>query len=134
MKYVVGFLFSPAYQNIVLIKKKRPEWQNGYLNGVGGKIKKYERSKRAMQREFQEETGVDINEWEEFAVLNGSDYIVHFFKANSFYYLNVKPTTDEKIGIYSVSEIGKLKVIPNLSWLIPMSIEAKCCYNIIEVY
>ncbi len=36
--YVVGFMFTEDEKQVVLIEKKRPEWQAGKLNGVGGKI------------------------------------------------------------------------------------------------
>ena len=33
-QYVVGFLFADHDQQVVLIRKLRPEWQAGKLNGV----------------------------------------------------------------------------------------------------
>ena len=36
-KYVVGFMFSPDKQFVALIRKNRPEWQAGKLNGIAGK-------------------------------------------------------------------------------------------------
>ncbi len=35
---VAGFLFDESRERVVLIKKQKPEWQSGRLNGVGGKI------------------------------------------------------------------------------------------------
>lgn len=70
MKYVCGILLSKG--KFTLIKKNRPEWQKGKLNGIGGKIKSFrsndsestfnqeENPKVAMAREFEEETGVFI--------------------------------------------------------------------------
>jgi 8-oxo-dGTP diphosphatase len=37
-KYVVGFLFNSDTNKVCLIKKNRPQWQKGRLNGVGGHI------------------------------------------------------------------------------------------------
>lgn len=53
---VVGFAFDDKLLNVALIKKKKPEWQKGYLNGVGGKVKDGEGYHEAMTREFEEET------------------------------------------------------------------------------
>lgn len=35
-RYVVGFCFNSDLSQIILIEKNKPEWQKGYLNGVGG--------------------------------------------------------------------------------------------------
>jgi 8-oxo-dGTP diphosphatase len=67
-KYVVGFLISGSL--VSLIKKNRPEWQKGKINGIGGKIEKGETPEQAMKREFYEEAGIRINKWKRFAVLN----------------------------------------------------------------
>ena len=58
--YVVGFLFNPDMTEVVLIKKNRPDWQKGLLNGVGGKIESGEDPITAMIREFKEETGIKL--------------------------------------------------------------------------
>ena len=34
--YACGFLFSDDRRHVVLIRKRRPAWQAGKLNGVGG--------------------------------------------------------------------------------------------------
>lgn len=56
--YVCGFMFSPTLTQVVLIEKKKPSWQKGLLNGVGGKVEPREEPSYAMAREFKEETGV----------------------------------------------------------------------------
>jgi 8-oxo-dGTP diphosphatase len=59
ISYVVGFMFSEYCNEIALIKKKRPEWQKGRLNGIGGHIEKNEVPHDAMYREFEEEAGIE---------------------------------------------------------------------------
>ena len=41
-EYVCGFAFDNTKQYVTLIEKKRPNWQAGYLNGVGGHIEEGE--------------------------------------------------------------------------------------------
>jgi 8-oxo-dGTP diphosphatase len=53
--YVAGFLFDSKRENVVLIRKNKPEWQADKLNGVGGKIEDGEVPAAAMFREFTEE-------------------------------------------------------------------------------
>lgn len=66
--YVVGFLFSTNKKEVVLIKKNRPDWQKGLLNGIGGHIED-ETPLEAMKREFLEETGLKIEYWKQFAYI-----------------------------------------------------------------
>ena len=40
--YVLGFIFNRQKDNVLLVEKKRPEWQKGKWNGIGGKIKENE--------------------------------------------------------------------------------------------
>lgn len=65
-KYVLGFAF---YQDqVLLIRKTRPKWQAGLLNGIGGKVESFDENNQvAMRREFVEETGIetDQDQWHE---------------------------------------------------------------------
>lgn len=89
--YVVGFAFfdMASYFKVLLTKKNRPPWQEGKLNGLGGKINvpesiplkdffsnkelHVESPTQAMRREFTEESGLDIPEdkWTLYARLYG---------------------------------------------------------------
>src|SRR5215208_5596620 len=86
--YACGFLFSPDRQRVLLIRKRRPAWQAGKLNGVGGKIERDESPAEAMRREFREEAGLDVRDWQEVLTLSGGDdagsgvaWRGHFFRA-----------------------------------------------------
>ena len=122
IKYVTGFLFSIDAQEVVLIQKNRPEWQAGKLNGVGGKIEEGETPLNAMQREFFEETGVEIQDWEEFAIIQGPEYIVHFHCAFTDNVWDVKTNTDEEVYVFKLAHLENVNVIPNTKWLIPMAL------------
>lgn len=68
IKYVLGFAFSPDNSKVLLIRKERPKWQSGLLNGVGGKVEGEEWLREAMVREFKEETDIDTSttDWSMF--------------------------------------------------------------------
>jgi 8-oxo-dGTP diphosphatase len=119
-EYVVGFMFQN--DKVALIRKNRPEWQKGKLNGIGGHIEVEEKPVEAMCREFQEETGLEteIYDWKDFAELVGSSYIVHFFYSKGDLSL-LKTTTDEEIVVLPVKDVTVENAIPNLTWLIPLA-------------
>ena len=77
--YVCGFFFSPDRGRVLLIRKRRPAWQVGRLNGVGGKIEPGESPAQAMCREFREEAGLDVGDWQPGVELTGPDWRGHFF-------------------------------------------------------
>ena len=120
--YSVGFLFDSDLNRVILIEKTRPLWQRGKLNGVGGKALDGETLLNCQIREFEEETGVRIEDWEEFAALEGEDYYVGVFRArNSIAAWKCKSTTDEEVGCYNTHDLPK-NCVSNLYWLIPMAI------------
>lgn len=120
--YVCGFLFSPDRARVLLIRKRRPDWQKGKLNGVGGKIEHGESPACAMRREFCEEAGLDIDDWREVVVLTGPDWQGHFFRAVGDIIDAARAITDEQLEIHPVAKLPS-DTIPNLHWLIPLLLD-----------
>lgn len=128
--YVCGFLFSPDRSRVLLIRKNRPAWQAGKLNGLGGKIERGETPHQAMRREFREEAGLDLPEdrWQHVLTLSGEDdagaghgWAGHFFRA--FGELSeAKAMTDERLEVYDPKALPDA-VIPNLRWMIPLMLD-----------
>lgn len=54
--YTCAFAFHK--NNVLLIRKAKPDWQAGLLNGIGGKVEDGESIFQATVREFKEETGL----------------------------------------------------------------------------
>lgn len=131
--YCVGFIFTPEFRDLLLIQKKRPEWQAGYLNGIGGKVERDETPVFAMTRETMEETGliVPLDEWRPLARLVTSNplltipevAIVDFFftTVSSAIITSARDRTDEKLIIIRTRDIQSYKTIPNLQWLVPLA-------------
>lgn len=126
-EYVVGFLFNPSRTHVILIKKKRPKWQRSKLNGVGGKIESGESPHHAIEREFEEETGMLVSwvKWDRVVILSGENWKVHFFRAIGKL-AGARTTTDERISIYNTKLLPE-NVIPNLRWLIPLCLDEGFC-------
>lgn len=119
-EYVLGFLFDPHGNSVVLINKIKPDWQFGFLNGVGGKIEEGEDKHEAMVREFNEETGVFIpqEDWEYVGVMTGKDWIVYCFKTFNNKIQDIQTMTEEEVGIYSVWTLHKRNLLTNILWLV----------------
>src|SRR5690606_28536601 len=79
IEYVLGFVFDMYAKKVLLIKKKRPEWQKGFFNGIGGKVEQDENDfidediYAAMARECREETSVETHklDWNHFCTMKG---------------------------------------------------------------
>ena len=121
MDYVAGFLFSPGRDRVLLLEKRRPAWQAGRLNGVGGKVEPGEEPLAAMNREFSEEAGLSGLDWREDAVLRGQGFTVRFYSAFSAAIDDAGAMTDEPLGIYPVSGLHGLPVMENLRFLVPLA-------------
>lgn len=122
-EYVCGFAFDAGAQRVALIQKKRPAWQAGKWNGIGGHVEPGETLHAAMVREFREEAGMDVDEWQEFLMLRSArhGWVVHFFRAFQVNLYHLQSVTDERVGWAHVDDVFNLDVIPNLRWLIPLA-------------
>ena len=114
INYVVGFMFNLDKTKVALIRKNRPEWQNGLLNGIGGKNNEGEHSLQAMVREFEEETGLKTfwYDWWPLVTLTAQnkDWQVDVFYAMGNWLGSLRDTTDEKIEIIDVVNIDNEKI------------------------
>jgi 8-oxo-dGTP diphosphatase len=127
-EYVCGFLFNPDRSRVLLIRKRRPAWQSGKLNGLGGKIEPGETALDAMRREFREEAGVDVAEWQHVLTLSGADdagsgrgWAGHFCPA--FGVVDAaRAVTDEQLERHPTRPLPP-DTIPNLHWIIPLMLD-----------
>lgn len=127
---VVGFMFSPELDRVVLIRKNRPDWQRGLFNGVGGHRQGQgkEMPREAMAREFLEEAGVrtEPDQWiyklnlinmkvgYELAVLHMTSDLAH----------EVRTMTDEQVVFVAVdTALQSGQLLPNLRWMIPLCLD-----------
>lgn len=129
-KYVVGFAFYE--DDILLIRKERPSWQKGYLNGIGGKIEDDDITiNHSMSREFEEETGVktDPYQWKKLVEISNSEFILHVFTSFNTDFTEAKSMTDENIIRMNLNDFftkvysNEIKIIDNLLWIIPMALD-----------
>jgi 8-oxo-dGTP pyrophosphatase MutT (NUDIX family) len=129
MDYVLGFAFT-VDGSVALIRKAKPEWQAGKLNGIGGKIEEFDPSPvHAMTREFMEETGVFLEPhlWREVGAVkfgghrpdkaSGTVYVFALVDAMVQF---VTTTTVEEVGLYDAFWCHKNmhELLPNVMTLL----------------
>jgi 8-oxo-dGTP pyrophosphatase MutT (NUDIX family) len=133
--YVLGFIVCLESNEVLLIEKTKPQWQAGYLNGIGGKVEMvaenyYEKAHAAMAREAYEECGLRIGEdrWIYFADMQSENWIVWCFVAVVDHHTFKEAETQEaeKIKVINLHNIhwqnGAL--LGNIAWLINMGLDA----------
>ena len=123
--YTVGFIFNKDLSKVLLIHKLHPEWQNGRVNGIGGKIEPGEESIDCIVREIREETGLitDKDKWIYAGKNIDSDWVVDFYSYQ--YHGNEKDAQqmiDEEIEWFDLNALPE-NLIPNLAWLIPLALD-----------
>lgn len=131
-RYVVGFLFA-GDRWVLLLRKNRPAWQAGKLNGPGGKVEVGETFAEAMFREFVEEVEYAVTTWEHFATLKGVErdgrpYEVAFFRAELTVargnVIHSYLEYDEQPEWFPINALPD-DVLPKLRFLIPMAFHAQ---------
>ena len=124
--YVLGFMFSKDGADVALIRKNKPEWQAGKLNGIGGKIEVPESAAAAMVREFTEETGFKTRdfEWKHFASMQGPDFSVQCFCCRNDLTL-LRSMESEPVASYRLLDVvDSTETIENLGWLMLVARDA----------
>jgi 8-oxo-dGTP diphosphatase len=110
--YVCGFMFNEDRNAVILIRKNRPAFQKGKLNGIGGKVE-------------QEDSGVQTiaNDWENFAYGSNDEFTVFFFRgSNTEYFQKAKTMETEEVGRFYIGNGVDRSAMANLQWLIPLAV------------
>jgi len=146
-KYVAGLLFDDNREQVALILKNHgPAAVVGHWNAIGGKRVNNqdlglpdESPTAAMWREFAEEAGVYVENWEPFLILRAKgsnpEWQVDFFHAfDSSKLAQARTMESETVMVWHIDELPD--VVPNLNWIIPMALGHKndhvFVYEVIE--
>jgi len=130
--YSLGFMFNKTKDQVVLIRRIRADWQQGMLNGVGGKIEPGENSHDSMVREFTEETGVATDpgtdviqgDWRQAIRYILPSVVLHIFVTidhENQYCTKVEDRGEGVPSLWRVDEVLRgSECVPNLKWIIPL--------------
>lgn len=122
-KFVVGFVFDPSFQTVLMIRKKRPPWMNGLLNGIGGHVEENESYADAISREFGEEAGM-TPPLTPFLLLHRRDRDLQCFFAIGDL-TKAASMTDERVEIVRVEDLAtRNDIVIDTKWVLFMAREA----------
>ena len=135
MLYVLGFAFSGDC--VLLIRKSRPRWQAGSLNGIGGKVEAGEAPVAAMCREFSEECGVETSpdSWREVAwVAGGPAWQIHVFTMTANLTDTARTMTDEPVEFVALGDLLRRNdLISNVPWLVAACLDLDLAGRPLEI-
>lgn len=124
-RYTLGFIFTKDLKKVLLMRKTKPAWQAGRLNGVGGKIEPGEDAVTCIAREVEEETNLRIPK-EAFRLVGcfhgqewSMDVFSHAYQGDG---QDAISREAEPVDWFSVEPLPDT-VIPNLRWMIPFALE-----------
>jgi 8-oxo-dGTP diphosphatase len=122
-EYVLALLYTADAKQVVLMRRTRPAWQAGRVNGLGGAIVMGELPAEAARREVREECGVDVVEWAEVLVWADAEYRMHVMRAVSDLARGARTVEDQEVFLADVDALPE-NVIDNLRWLVPLALDA----------
>lgn len=132
-QYVMGFVFDPDRQNVVLVHKRRPTFQAGLWNGVGGKVEPHELSVQAMRRECAEECDLHIHDWQLCAHVCSSKFQIDVWSTTCDL-SGAKTCTDEQIQVHHVDAVRLLPTLDNLCMLMWICRDSSGSHKPIWIY
>lgn len=138
--YVLGFVFDLREKQVLLIEKLKPDWQKGFLNGIGGKVEPEDDTLvDAMTREFKEEATAQIAPmaWSNFCTMKGRKCPDGDWNVYCYYYVipalsgvkkEVSKAESEQILWVPLSKIRSAegddsRLLGNIPWLVGMALD-----------
>jgi NADH pyrophosphatase NudC (nudix superfamily) len=120
--YVLGFILNKNKEKVLLLRKNRPKYQEGFLNGIGGKLENNENYIECMTRETKEEVfynnkGFVTNneDWEhvmDFRFKSGVVACYALYSENNFTLFS--EGEDQLVEIHEIKNINYSECLPPL--------------------
>ena len=120
-RFVLGFAYT-LDGRVLLIRKNRPQWQAGLLNGIGGHVEEGENIYDAMDREAKEETGLELN-WDYVGQMVGvnndsNSFTCDIFFARSEDVIDFKQMEDQPLALYGFHDLLGVDCINNVPYIV----------------
>lgn len=126
----VVFAFDEMNIEFLGVIKKKPDWQVGLINGIGGKMDDVDGGslKACALREFREEAGIELDPSrmsEPVIIASSATYRVSYHKVNlsdlEYTHVMDRKVNDagEQIVSVCLDQLFTRKTVPNLRWAAP---------------
>jgi len=123
LRLVVGFVFTTDFTRMLLMRKARPAWQAGLLNGIGGKVESGETDVAAMRRECHEEAGIWIANWSARVVVEHDDGpVVVYFRSVIAVPARRRQTPEGTLESHPAMPVPG-DAVPDLHWVVPLCLD-----------
>ena len=123
-RYCLGFVFSPDRGRVLLIRKRRPAWQAGRLNGIGGHCLDTESMDQTMRREAGEEAGIGWLHWAQNGFLNGERFTIGIFYAVLHGHFPTVSPTDEELVVVNTAKIDAADTVAHVAAIVDHIVDA----------
>lgn len=133
--FVVGLGFTADASQVLLIRKNRPDFLAGFLNGHGGAVEEGETPAQALAREGNEECLIDIpaESWKRIARMRDDKRHIDVFSCFNDIVLKAQQGTDETLHILSVNDPRiAAEGVPQLDVLLKRALH-RDCDNILDL-
>lgn len=120
----IGFAFDHQVSSVALLKKTgKKEGQSKYAgwNAPGGHIEQGESALDAMRREFEEETGAFVGNWERFAVVRTPEFVIHCFRAKNVRLDLLYTREQEEVRVFYLHDLPN-DTVYDVKWLLAMAL------------
>lgn len=122
-RFVLGFAYNRSGSRVVLIHQQRGP-AAGFLNGVGGRVRKQETYAQAMHRTFFQQTGVLVaSVWTPYAIIESDERRVMIYRADCSRqtWSAIRTETDEAVHRCSVRLLPE-RVFPDVGFLVALGL------------
>ena len=112
---VVGIIYNEKGKFLLLKRKPIDRTLADVWCLPGGKVDEGETNEEALQREFLEETNLDISNFRLLTIKENNKFVINFYKINNIVNKNlISINIDEhdEFGFFSVEELKDIKVAP----------------------
>lgn len=136
--YVCGLKVTSNYDNILMVTKSHPDWQDGHANLPGGHVLEGESGLEAMVREWKEEVN-EVNyasDWFPRIEIQGQSFYLSIFmwRHRPIRFSIPKGIKGEPVNWYRTidmliprqyrpKELAMPPLLPDLYWVIPLALD-----------
>lgn len=119
---VIGIVYTPDEDAVILLKKNKPDKFKGLYIGPGGKIEPGETPYKAMVREFEEETGILLLDWELTTKYITSNKVIYVFRSECEGSIpDVGINSIEPVNWFNINNFSRKLLTPYMSVLLELA-------------